>query len=278
MVYMRTACLKVTEGPGAGQVLRLDQPVVHVGRGSGNDLVIDDPNVSRVHIRISRSQSGYCVIDLDTTNGTKVAGIERNSSTLSDGDEIVLAGNVTLKFTHLDMEPLNLLHDLDENTGALHQQAWLERLESDLQRSAEDAAPLVVALVEVDHFRRIERERREQVMAALAERMRLTLRTQAILGRLEDGLFALVLPDIALSSARTLLDGLRQDIQDAGEVTVCVGACASGPETSTPVSLIDVVTGALLQAQSQGSNRLVLEGLRGAVDEHTARKLKVWRP
>lgn len=269
---MSTPCLKVTEGPGAGQILRLDRPVAHVGRGSGNDLVIDDPNVSRVHIRISRGQGGFFVIDLDSTNGTMVSGLRTNSRTLAEGDEVVLAGNVTLKFTHLDLEPLSLPQDLDESTGTLNQQAWLDRLELDLQRARAENAPLTVALVEIDGYRRLERSRREEIMVALAERIRLTLRTQAILGRLEDGLFSLVLPDISLASAHAPLDALRQDVEDDGQISVCIGACSPGPDALTPPELLDLATGALLQAQSEGPSSLSLHGLLGFGDTHTARK------
>jgi len=49
---------------------------VRIGRGrqSGNDLVLDDPLVSKAHARIEPGASGLRVIDLNSTNGTWVGG------------------------------------------------------------------------------------------------------------------------------------------------------------------------------------------------------------
>src|SRR5215213_229393 len=41
-----------------------------VGRSQENHIVINDPNVSRKHARISRADNGYVVEDLGSTNGT----------------------------------------------------------------------------------------------------------------------------------------------------------------------------------------------------------------
>lgn len=47
---------------------------VSVGRGKGNDLVIDDPTVSRRHLVLERLAAGWSAHDVQSTNGTLVNG------------------------------------------------------------------------------------------------------------------------------------------------------------------------------------------------------------
>jgi hypothetical protein len=89
-------------GPGSlvlptGDRFTLAQAVVTVGRMAESNLVLADPNVSRNHAEIRPQGDGYVVVDLGSTNGTKVNGIRVQEHVLSDGDEIAF-GNTTMRF------------------------------------------------------------------------------------------------------------------------------------------------------------------------------------
>ena len=43
-----------------------------IGRASGNDLVLSDPTVSRLHAFMCLEANGILVVDRDSTNGTIV--------------------------------------------------------------------------------------------------------------------------------------------------------------------------------------------------------------
>ncbi|TML88087.1 MAG: FHA domain-containing protein [Actinobacteria bacterium] len=60
-----------------------------VGKGAGNDIVLDDPTVSRLHASLEEFGEGWCVTDLGSSNGTFVNG-ERiwAQQRLRHGDEI----------------------------------------------------------------------------------------------------------------------------------------------------------------------------------------------
>ena len=45
-----------------------------VGKGAGNDIVLDDPTVSRLHASLEEFGEGWCVSDLGSSNGTFVNG------------------------------------------------------------------------------------------------------------------------------------------------------------------------------------------------------------
>jgi hypothetical protein len=68
-----------------------------VGRSQENDIVIDDPNVSRRHARISRSDNGFVVEDLGSTNGTMLDGAPIDREMIEGGDELTF-GQTTARF------------------------------------------------------------------------------------------------------------------------------------------------------------------------------------
>jgi predicted component of type VI protein secretion system len=64
--------------------------VTTLGRSRGCDIVIGDPNVSRKHAEIRRSNDGFQVIDLGSTNGIEANGRQVGRHDLVDGDDLLL--------------------------------------------------------------------------------------------------------------------------------------------------------------------------------------------
>jgi len=62
-------------------------PVV-IGRLSSADIVLSDSNVSRRHAELRRDDDGWAVVDLGSTNGTKVNGERVQHHLLADGDRL----------------------------------------------------------------------------------------------------------------------------------------------------------------------------------------------
>ncbi|MGX1547879.1 FHA domain-containing protein [Streptomyces adustus] len=77
----------------------LTGPVTTLGRGSDSDVVLADASVSRSHARIVRTESGFRIEDLDSFNGTAVAGVDLHggAAQLADGTELSV-GDVRLVF------------------------------------------------------------------------------------------------------------------------------------------------------------------------------------
>ena len=63
------------------------QPML-VGRDEEADIRLEEPLVSRGHARIESRGDGYVVLDLGSTNLTKVNGVVVTESILRHGDEI----------------------------------------------------------------------------------------------------------------------------------------------------------------------------------------------
>src|SRR5688572_536778 len=91
--------LIVRRGPQPNQQYELTRDTLTIGRDITNDIVINDPEISRHHSRLMRNPNGYTIEDLRSTNGTFV---NRQRLTgpyqLSNGDLIGLGETVTLAF------------------------------------------------------------------------------------------------------------------------------------------------------------------------------------
>jgi len=74
------------------KVVSLKGSVVNIGRRSGNDLVIDDPRVSRSHAQLRAANGKYVLFDLDSKGGTFINGGRVVQRTLVPKDVISLAG------------------------------------------------------------------------------------------------------------------------------------------------------------------------------------------
>jgi pSer/pThr/pTyr-binding forkhead associated (FHA) protein len=64
----------LNEGPSKGQRIEITSPRVNIGRGQHNDVVLPDESVSDAHAKLQRREEGWFLIDLESTNGTYVAG------------------------------------------------------------------------------------------------------------------------------------------------------------------------------------------------------------
>jgi hypothetical protein len=87
-------------GPTAGLVLadasRFDLPdePVTVGRAPDCDLVLSDPTVSKHHFELRHQGADVVLVDLGSTNGTRVNDFLVRDRVLADGDRIQVGATV----------------------------------------------------------------------------------------------------------------------------------------------------------------------------------------
>ena len=84
--------------------------VINIGRRLENDLVIDDPRVSRNHAQLRAIEGHYVLFDLGSTGGTFVNG-SRTSETIIYPKDVISLGGVTLTFHQDDPPPRSDLID-----------------------------------------------------------------------------------------------------------------------------------------------------------------------
>jgi hypothetical protein len=78
-----------------GRRIALGTDTIRIGRLPDCEVVLTDANVSRHHAEIRKSDDGgggYVVVDLGSTNGTKVNGVPVRTQRLQHGDEVGVGG------------------------------------------------------------------------------------------------------------------------------------------------------------------------------------------
>jgi hypothetical protein len=104
MVYQNFR-LTIIKGFNKGEVYPLEADEVIIGRGEENGIVLNIAEVSRQHAVLTRSEEGYMIKDLGSTNGTfvdkkKIGG----KYLLKPGDTIMLGDAIYLTF-QADSDP-----------------------------------------------------------------------------------------------------------------------------------------------------------------------------
>jgi hypothetical protein len=80
-----------------GSRLSIEVEPITIGRLPECDVMIDDANVSRRHAEIRRAGDAFTLIDLGSTNGTRVNGIPVRDHRLNSGD-VVTIGMTSIRF------------------------------------------------------------------------------------------------------------------------------------------------------------------------------------
>jgi adenylate cyclase len=123
------ARLIISSPDGKNGILELNKPVITVGRGNANDLVLNDSSVSRFHAVIKLRDNSIFVADRGSTNGIVLNDQKINKETeLKDGD-VALVGLYQLRLENVDEKGIqvrrgewpstlnNLMRDRPEQTA-----------------------------------------------------------------------------------------------------------------------------------------------------------------
>ncbi len=168
-------------------------------------------------------------------------------------------------------EALSLISQLatrDDLTGLANRRHMLDLMNKERQRSMRSGAPFCLALVDLDHFKRINDRHGhaagDDVLRAFAREASATIRASDALARWGGEEFVLMLPDTRAALARQGLERLRQRCASgltagaAGErVTVSIGV-AEHRAGETVEQTLERADRALYEAKAQGRDRVVV--------------------
>ena len=109
--------LLVVKGPDRGESIAISTVAFTLGSGSGCDVPLSDPTVSRRHLGVEPGPDGVVLRDLGSTNGSFVQGARFNELVLGFGTEVTV-GKTVLKFVPNE-EIVDLGPSESESYGAL---------------------------------------------------------------------------------------------------------------------------------------------------------------
>ena len=112
----RTARLVITPPNGTERSLVLGVPQVRIGAGSSNDVVLDDAHASRFHCEIRRTDEGWLLRDLGSTNGTRVGDMLIKEGVLQNGATVTV-GETRIRFLADDGKPEDVVVSPQQSFG-----------------------------------------------------------------------------------------------------------------------------------------------------------------
>ncbi len=268
----QNACVVQIYGGDLGKRYPI-KDVVTIGRDETSTVVTEAPNVSRKHARVFLEEDRYWVEDLGSTNGTHVNDVEiERARPLSNGD-LITTGGLVFKFIvggnveALYHEEIYRLTILDGLTGVHNKRFFLEFLERELARAKRHERPLSLAMLDLDHFKRVNDTHGhlagDTTLKRVAHVIQERVRRDELLARYGGEEFSVVLPETDMKGAQTLGEMVRQQIEalsftfDGQEirVTVSIGIATLGPSQDVD-GLIREADAQLYRAKSAGRNRV----------------------
>jgi two-component system cell cycle response regulator len=273
----RAACLVHIYPTGVGMGTRYmlgDAPLI-IGRDTDCDLKIEDPSVSRRHVRIQPGLDGHYAVDLQSTNGTFVNDRAATMYKLKDGDYLrvgnwifryLTGGNVEAEY-HEEIYRLTIIDGL---TGVHNKRYFLEFLDRELARSARHKRPLSVTMLDIDYFKQINDQMGhlagDYALRELTTCLKDAVRKEELLARYGGEEFALVLPETPREGAVLMAERLREIVaahpfrfeDKPFSMTVSLGVVSTeGDANMTPTEMISMADEKLYEAKNGGRNRVV---------------------
>jgi DNA-binding NtrC family response regulator len=142
-MQVRRCRLVVVSGPDRGAQAEVEQTWIRVGAQEGCDLVLTDRLVSGHHFEIALDEAGYRLRDLDSTNGTFVAGHRVRDIYVNPGT-VIYAGESRLRFEPLDQSVTVELSPRDRFGDMVGSSVAMRALYAMLERiSPTDASVLI---------------------------------------------------------------------------------------------------------------------------------------
>lgn len=187
----------------------------------------------------------------------------------------VAIGKRILKFQRELEESKEKLYRLatrDSLTGLLNRRAWYQKLEKTLSHKKKIDEPVALALLDIDHFKKINdsfgHQIGDKVLARVAEIIGSNLRDTDLLARWGGEEFSIAFPGLDQNSSKKILDRIRKQIAgsvislDSGSVEVAVRISGGLAEASAQKGLYEIdelilhADQALYRAKELGRNRI----------------------
>ncbi|MDB4980312.1 MAG: sigma54 specific transcriptional regulator, Fis family, partial [Myxococcales bacterium] len=140
---VRRCRLTVVAGPDAGLTRDFEAVVIRVGARAGADLTLEDAKVSRTHFEIRLDAQGYRLRDLESTNGTFVAGLRVRDVYVPPGASIYV-GDTRLRFDPLDESVEIELAPVDRYAGLVGRSVVMREMFARLALIAPTEATVLV--------------------------------------------------------------------------------------------------------------------------------------
>jgi diguanylate cyclase (GGDEF)-like protein len=271
------AYLVVLAGSDVGKMFKLDDGETVLGRSHRADIRLDDDSISRMHAKLSLSETSVHVEDLNSSNGTMVNGEKITLQQLRDGDKIRLGETTILKFTfhdRLDESFQQKMYDAalrDPLTKTFNKKYFIDTLNTEVSYSRRHSTALSLVIFDLDHFKSINDNyghiAGDHVLIDMSLLVQGMLRAEDVLARYGGEEFCVILRGITLEDAGVLAERLRAAVEAHSfrqgaqllPVTISAGVAQFDGQIEDPLALVEAADEALYAAKKAGRNRVLLK-------------------
>ncbi len=167
------------------------------------------------------------------------------------------------------MEPCDSPDLIDKLTGLKNFGCFVREFETMAARAVEQCADLSLAMVDIDHFMKVNelygRGVGDEVIRSVAEHLRIGLPESAQLYRYSGDEFAVLMPDTEKERAFLLMERLRESYGVERHVCNCTltvelsaGIACCPEDGNRPTEVLRRAEGALYRGKAAGANRIAL--------------------
>jgi diguanylate cyclase (GGDEF)-like protein len=262
-------------GSGAVRRFLLESEITRIGRdGATNEIVLDDPWVSRSHSRIVLHAFGARLEDCSSRNGCLVNSEKVDELELRDGD-LIQIGHATFKFLQAGSAEAPFYQEVfrlafrDPVTGTYSRRYFDEALARELLRAARQETPLSILLIDLDDFKQVNdtfgHKVGDVVLAETAAIIQGALRGESITARFGGDEFVVLLPTSGLEEAAAVAERLRRRFEsepppscpESMRVTLSIGVAATRSDGGhSAEDLLQAADQALYRAKRAGRNQV----------------------
>ncbi len=273
-------CFIVLSGLDAGNIIKLDETSLIIGRGAECGVVLRDDDISRRHAKVQHSDQERLVIqDMNSTNGTFVNGKKISATILREGYKVVLGCRTVLKYVLLDemdksyQEKIYESSTRDGLTMIYNRKYFASNLIGDLSFAKRHSIPLTLFMMDIDHFKKVNdaygHSTGDYVLTSLAKFISDTIRASDVLARYGGEEFAIIAKGIGIKGGTKLAERIRLGISkkkmisvDGSDaefrITLSIGVATLPPGVdATPQTLVKIADKNLYAAKQRGRNRTV---------------------
>jgi two-component system chemotaxis response regulator CheY len=265
-----------TDGKEAWEVLQLKDPP---------SLVISDwmmPGMDGLELCSSIRKSerpGYTYLIILTARGNKedvIRGLEAGADDYLvkpfDQEELRCRIKIGERIINLERRILQLANT-DPLTGVLNRRAFMQRMETEVERAIRENSPLSLVIADLDHFKQINDRYGHQVgdlvLQKFTEEVSGLSRPYDFLGRYGGEEFSMGFPGVDGLNVMLIAERMRQRVEvfrisssdpfQPIQITASFGAASLRRESrETLSSLITRADNALYRAKGEGRNRVCL--------------------
>jgi two-component system cell cycle response regulator len=280
----RRSCLVQYSGSQLGKIYYIEDPTVIIGRNAGHPIMIQDPSVSRNHVKLTKQGEEIWAEDLGSSNGTFVNDAKINGQVCLNDRDMLQIGNIVLKYCASDnldvmiQDKIYRMATIDAGTQIYNKQYLMDALSSEVRYAKNTHRPLSIIYYDLDHFKKVNdnygHNAGDVILKESAALVKSIVRKDDIFGRFGGEEFVIVLPNTDKTTAAEMAERVRKGMEShvfnlevqqenakqtiQHRQTVSLGVSELEPQIKAATDFLESADQKLYNSKQTGRNRVTV--------------------